>query len=235
MRVPLVLRCPMASRDDDRHFIQFARHGRMESHLRAKLLDEIAYLRTAQQHIEGTTGPPPLAVDEMFHRGFLWRRHLVPLERLEPVADKLHVAWVGSWSLRHQQRCSCGNHENDNNHDMLHRFSKGMRDCPLVRLLLEVHLSRNLNNSGTAGQAGCSHSSEGTETIADRRTRIDELTRGRVELSRRVHSGPIRMVERIVSFQSKLDVLLWVFSVFELFEERDIPIVQTRPTHIVQP
>ena len=48
MGVPLVLRRPITSGNDDCHLVQFARHRRMESHLRSELLGEISHLRTAQ-------------------------------------------------------------------------------------------------------------------------------------------------------------------------------------------
>src|SRR3954467_9173530 len=93
----------------------------MKPHRSPKLLSEISHLRTAQQDVERATRSFPFSCDEMFHHGLLFRRHFIPLERLEAVADKLDIFSRRSLSLR---RAECRGKQADNNeHPMLHRKS----------------------------------------------------------------------------------------------------------------
>src|SRR4030095_10543398 len=54
----------------------------------------------------------------------------------------------------------------------------------------------------------------------------------RIELSGQVQCRPIRMVKHVVGFNAKLDDAV-AFAVLDLFEQRHVPVVQTRSANCV--
>ena len=75
MRVPLVVRRPVARRDDDGQLVQLRRHRRVEAHRRAELLREVAHLRAAEQDVERPRRSTTLARDQVLEHLLLRRRH----------------------------------------------------------------------------------------------------------------------------------------------------------------
>ena len=69
---------------------------RPETHRAAEFCAEIAHLGTAQQDIERSTDPPALSGQQVIDHGFLLGRHLVVLERLEPIAHQNQAVGIGS-------------------------------------------------------------------------------------------------------------------------------------------
>src|SRR5215468_119031 len=98
---------------------------------------------------------------------------------------------------------------------------------PRHKFGLEVQLPRNLDNSRTARLACCAIEGERTEPLKIRRTcRIQERARCRTELRRSVQRGPVRVIEHVIRFQAKLNVTRIFLAVFDLPEQRHIPVVQ---------
>ena len=94
---------------------------------------------------------------------------------------------------------------------------------------LEVYLSGNLDDSWTAGLACCADSGECAESDpAGGPRRILERARGWIELRRRVQRRPICVIEHVECFQAKLNEVLRILAVFDLSEQRHIPVVQPR-------
>src|SRR6516165_954265 len=95
---------------------------------------------------------------------------------------------------------------------------------------LEVHLSGNLDDSWTAGLACRPDSRECAESeqVAAGARRILERARRWIELRRRVQRRPVCVIEHIVCFQAKLNEMRRILAVFDLSEQRHIPVVQPR-------
>src|SRR5437867_3469594 len=102
------------------------------------------------------------------------------------------------------------------------------------RYSLEVKLPGELDDSRPAQRIDRTHRRQSSETVAaHRRGQIDNLTCSRVDLSGGVEGAPIGMVEHIVGFHSELDVMLRIFAVFKLLEQRYVPIADARSAHAV--
>src|SRR6516165_4235294 len=159
----------------------------MKPHLRAELLSEIAHFWTAQQNIEWSAGSAPLAGDEMLHHFLLFWSHLVILQRLEPIAYKLHIARIGCGRLRHQK---CHRRRNQTNNDDQH--------VALHNASLEVELPCELNDSRAARLSCRANRGKSAETNQVSRTGGIQESARRTELSGSVQCRPVRMVEHVV-------------------------------------
>src|SRR5262245_60222523 len=95
MRLPFILRRPMAGGDEDRQLVESLWQRRLEARGSAELLAEVADLGAAQQHVERTIHATARSGNQMLDHRLLSRRHLVVGERFETVATQLNRARVG--------------------------------------------------------------------------------------------------------------------------------------------
>ena len=68
----------------------------MEAHGAAKLLRQVAHLRTPQQDIERPPGAPTFSGQQMIDHDLLLGCHLVVVERLKPIAYQDQLPWIRS-------------------------------------------------------------------------------------------------------------------------------------------
>ena len=95
VRVPFVVRRPMASGHEDRHLAQRRRQRGVEADLRPELLGEVAHERRAQHDVERPVRRRSRAVENVAHHGLLLLRELRPRQRRKPIADELEVRGIG--------------------------------------------------------------------------------------------------------------------------------------------
>src|SRR6185503_2957181 len=109
MSLPLILRGPVASGDENRQLVESLWQRRLEARGGAELLTEVANLGAAQQHVERTVDAAARAGNQMLDHRLLRRRHLIVGERLEAIAAELDAAWI--WTLgrrlRHHRSHQC--------------------------------------------------------------------------------------------------------------------------------
>src|SRR6266446_965136 len=88
MRVPLVLRAPVARRDEDREFVQARRQRAVEADVLAHLLRAVGELRAAQQRVERAAHAAARAAGDLLVHLALRLAHLRRRQRLEAPVHK---------------------------------------------------------------------------------------------------------------------------------------------------
>src|SRR5262245_66274063 len=98
VRLPLVLRRPMASGHENSQLVESLWQRRLEAGGSAELLTEVADLGAAQQHVERAVHATARAGNQMLDHRLLCGRHFIVLEWLETITAKLNK--IGRASCR---------------------------------------------------------------------------------------------------------------------------------------